>query len=90
MGSEMCIRDRGYQGDTARWIIESRDGRWGMIAGSAYAEPFLRPSGIRYNSLPMPETVIGFNWKPTVVPGAPLSASKIPSGTPDSANRLRL
>jgi len=25
-----------------------------------------------------------------VVPGAPLSASKIPSGTPDSANRLRL
>jgi 4-oxalomesaconate hydratase len=81
---------QGYHGDTARWIIESRDGRWGMIAGSAYAEPFLRPNGIRYNSLPMPETVIGTNWKPTPVPDARLSASKIPSGTPDSANRLRL
>ena len=28
---------QGYHGETARWVVEARDGRWGMLAGCAYA-----------------------------------------------------
>ena len=81
---------QGYHGETARWIIEARDGRWGQIAGCAYAEPFLRPRGIRYNILPMPETVVGEKWQPTKLHHNRTTAHKIPSGTPENAYRLKL
>ena len=80
---------QGYHGETARWIVEARDGRWGMIAGCAYAEPFLRPSSITYDSLPMPPRVVGKAFRPTVLHRARGTARDIPSATPPEAYRLK-
>ena len=80
---------QGYQGETARWIVEARDGRWGMIAGCAYAEPFLRPAAITYDSLPMPPRVVGKKFRPTVLHRARGTARDIPSATPPEAYRLK-
>ena len=80
---------QGYHEDTSRWIAETRDARWGMIAGCAYAEPFLRPTGITYNHLPMPERVLNKEYVPTDVPDQRLTARTIPSGTPPEAYRLK-
>lgn len=78
---------QGYQDGTARWIVEARDGRWGMIAGCAYAEPFLRPEGITYNHLPMPERVLGEKFVATPSYAARTTAHSVPSGTPPDAYR---
>jgi LmbE family N-acetylglucosaminyl deacetylase len=80
---------QGYHEGTARWIAETRDARWGMIAGCAYAEPFLRPTGITYNHLPMPERVLKKEYVPTDVPDKRMTARTIPSGTPPEAYRLK-
>ncbi|MBI3944045.1 MAG: PIG-L family deacetylase [Chloroflexi bacterium] len=80
---------QGYQGTAARKIAEARDGRWGMIAGCAYAEPFARPTGITYDSLPMPERVLKERYTPNNLPNDALIASSVPSGTPPDAYRLR-
>lgn len=80
---------QGYHNGTARWIVEARDARWGMIAGCAYAEPFLRPHGVTYDTLPMPPRVVGKEYVPTDVPDQRLTAHSIPSGTPPEAYRLR-
>ena len=82
------LASQGYEGDTARWIVEARDGRWGMIAGCAYAEPFLRPTGITYDYLPMPERVAKKEYVPTSVPIGSIGAHNVPSATPPEAYRL--
>ena len=46
------IKSQGYDGKCARKIIEARDGRWGMLAGCSYAEPFLRARAQTYEHLP--------------------------------------
>lgn len=83
------ITSQGYEGETARWIVEARDGRWGMIAGCAYAEPFLRPEGVLYDSLPMPPRVLDKHYRPTELHFGRGSARDIPSGTPPEAYRLK-
>ena len=80
---------QGYHEGCARWITEARDGRWGMIANCAYAEPFLRPTGITYDSLPMPDRVLHKKYVPTEMPQLRTSAHRIPSATPPAAYRLR-
>jgi hypothetical protein len=80
---------QGYHGETARWIVEARDGRRGMIADCAYAEPFLRPAAITYDSLPMPPRVVGRKFRPTVLHRARGTARDIPSATPPEAYRLK-
>ena len=80
---------QGYHEDTSRWIVEARDGRWGMIAGCAYAEPFLRPTGITYDSLPMPDRVMNKVYVPTEMPVGRTSAHTVPSATPPEAYRLK-
>lgn len=82
------LASQGYEGETARWIAEARDGRWGMIAGCAYAEPFLRPQAITYDSLPMPPRVVGKEFEPTVLHTARGTARNTPSATPPEAYRL--
>ena len=72
---------QGYQDGTARWIVEARDGRWGMIAGCAYAEPFLRPEGITYDHLPMPERVLRTKYVVTPSYEGRTTAHSVPSGT---------
>lgn len=79
---------QGYEGDCARWIVEARDGRWGMIAGCAYAEPFLRPGGITYDALPLPPRVLNKRYVPTDMPSLRTSAHRVPSATPADAYRL--
>ena len=81
---------QGYEGETARWIAEARDGRWGMIAGCAYAEPFLRPQAITYDSLPMPPRVVGKQYRATVLHTDRGTARNTPSATPPDAYRLKL
>ena len=83
------LASQGYEGETARWIAEARDGRWGMIAGCAYAEPFLRPQAITYDSLPMPPRVVGKEFEPTVLHTARGTARNTPSATPPEAYRLK-
>ena len=83
------LASQGYEGDTARWIAEARDGRWGMIAGCAYAEPFLRPTAITYDSLPMPPRVLGKEYEPTVLHSLRGTARNTPSATPPEAYRLK-
>ena len=80
---------QGYEGETARWIVEARDGRWGMNAGCAYAEPFLRPTAIRYDSLPMPPSVLGTEHEPTVLHTGRGTARNVPSATPPEAYLLK-
>ena len=80
---------QSYHGETARWIAEARDGRWGMIAQCAYAEPFLRPNGLTYDSLPMPEGVLGKEYEPTGSHTSRTTASTVPSATPPEAYRLK-
>lgn len=79
---------QGYQGDVARKIAEARDGRWGMIAGCAFAEPFLRPTGVTYDSLPMPERVLNKQYVPTDLPGEDMTARTVPSATLPEMYRL--
>lgn len=79
---------QGYQGTAARKIAEARDGRWGMIAGCAYAEPFLRPTGITYDYLPMPERVLKKRYVPNNLPDDRLRASAVPLATRPEHYRL--
>lgn len=79
---------QGYQEDCARWIVEARDGRWGMIAGCAYAEPFLRPAGITYDFLPTPPRVFKKEYVPTDMPSQRTTAHLVPSATAPEAYRL--
>ena len=81
------VVSQGYQGACARKIVEARDGRWGMIAGCSYAEPFLRPSGITYDYLPMPERVLNTPYVPNNLPGNQLIAHTVPSATPPGRAR---
>ena len=80
---------QGYHGETARSKVEARDGRWGMIAQCAYAEPFLRPTGITYDSLPMPDRVLGKEYVPTIMSSGRTTALGVPSATPPEAYRLK-
>ncbi len=79
---------QGYHGETARWVVEARDGRWGMLAGCAYAEPFLRPTAITYDTLPMPPRVVSKEYEPTVLHSGRTTAHNVPSATPPAAYLL--
>ena len=79
---------QGYHGETARWVVEARDGRWGMLAGCAYAEPFLRPMAITYDTLPMPPRVVSKEYEPTVLHSGRTTAHNVPSATPPAAYLL--
>lgn len=81
---DQIVSQRLY-GSVARKVIEARDGRWGMLAGCSYAEPFLRVGGRTYSSLPMPESVINKQFIPNNLPGDLLIAHETPLATPAEA-----
>jgi LmbE family N-acetylglucosaminyl deacetylase len=81
------IVSQGYHGPVGRKIVEARDGRWGMLAGTAYAEPFLR-GGRTYDELPMTQRVLDHVYQPTDLPGDTLVASAVPSAVPVDAFTL--
>ena len=81
------IVSQAYHGVVARKIVEARDGRWGMLAGCSYAEPWLR-GGRTYDELPMTPRVLGQIYYPTDLPGEAIAASAVPSAVPDDAFTL--
>jgi len=76
------IVSQRYEGQTARKIVESREGRWGMLAGVSYAEPFLRSTGHTYTSLPVLESVLGKEFVPNDLPGDLITAHEVPLAAP--------
>jgi LmbE family N-acetylglucosaminyl deacetylase len=78
------IVSQAYHGSVGRKIVEARDGRWGMLAGTAYAEPFLR-GGRTYDELPMTPRILERVYHPTDLPGDALTASRVPSAVPVDA-----
>jgi LmbE family N-acetylglucosaminyl deacetylase len=76
------IVSQGYDGQAARKIVESREGRWGMLAGSSYAEPFLRSRGHTFASLPLAETALSREFVPNDLPGDLITAHEVPRATP--------
>lgn len=81
------IVSQGYHGATARKILEAREGRWGMLSGVSYAEPFLR-GGRTYRALPMPEGWDARGFVPNDLPGDRVDAVAVPLAVPEDAFRL--
>ena len=59
-----------------------------MIAGSAYAEPFIRPYGLIYDSLPMTPRALNDVYQPTHKDFVDTPVNEIPSATPEVAYKL--
>lgn len=81
------IVSQGYHGATARKIVEAREGRWGMLSGVSYAEPFLR-GGRTYRALPMPDGWDERGFVPNDLPGDQVIATAVPLAVPEDAFRL--
>ncbi len=77
------IVSQSYQGRTARKLVESREGRWGMLSGCSYAEPFVR-GGRTYPALPMPP-MQSEDHIPNDLPGDQVIAIDVPSAVPADA-----
>jgi hypothetical protein len=75
---------QGYQGPFSRKLVEARDGNWGVLAGVAYAEPFIRGEGATYPSLPIGEGRRAL-VDPTGMPGTAMTAFTVPSAVPEDA-----
>ena len=81
---DQCV-SQGYHNSTGRKIVESREGRWGMLAGCSYAEPWMRDQMPRYDCLPVREEDLDKGFTPNDLPGDLMIARDIPSGVPDNA-----
>jgi LmbE family N-acetylglucosaminyl deacetylase len=80
---------QGYEGQFARKVVESRDGRHGMHAEASYAEPFLLARSVTYDSLPVAPRLADGTYVANNLPGDQLLAWNVPSATPPEAYRLR-
>jgi hypothetical protein len=80
---------QGYEGTFARKVAEARDGRFGMLANTSYAEAFMYSRGTTFTSLPLPESVLNRQYVPNDLPGDQIAAWQTPSATPPEAYRLR-
>ena len=79
---------QGYQGAAARKIVEAREGRWGMLAGCAYAEPWMRDRAARYPCLPVRSEDLDKGYTPNDLPGDLLLCHGIPVATEAGVNDL--
>lgn len=79
---------QGYEGDVARKIVEAREGRWGMHAGVAYAEPFFVYRGPTLKSLPVSDAIRSREYVPNNMPGPALLAHKVALATDPDAYRF--
>jgi LmbE family N-acetylglucosaminyl deacetylase len=80
---------QGYEGQFARKLMEARDGRFGMLANTSYAEAFMFSRGTTFPSLPLPESVMNRQYVPNDLPGDQITAWQTPSATPPEAYRPR-
>ena len=80
---------QGYEGQFARKVAEARDGRFGMLANTSYAEAFMFSRGTTFSSLPLPDVVMNRQYVPNDLPGDQISAWQTPDATPPEAHRLK-
>jgi LmbE family N-acetylglucosaminyl deacetylase len=80
---------QGYEGQFARKVAEARDGRFGMLANTSYAEAFMYSRGTTFPSLPLPESVMNRQWVPNDLPGDQITAWQTPSAIPPHGGRGR-
>ena len=80
---------QGYEGQFARKVAEARDGRFGMLANTSYAEAFMYSRGTTFPSLPLPESVMNREYVPNDLPGDQITAWQTPSATPPEAYRRK-
>lgn len=73
---------QGYQGSAARKIVEAREGRWGMLCGCSYAEPWVRDRAVRYKHLPVRPEDLESEYVPNDIPGDLLLCKDIPERRP--------
>ena len=69
--------------------VEARDGRFGMMANTSYAEAFMYSRSTTFESLPLPESVLHREFVPNDLPGDQVIAWQTPSATPPEAYRRR-
>jgi LmbE family N-acetylglucosaminyl deacetylase len=86
---DQCV-SQGYQGTAARKIIEARDGRWGMLCGCSYAEPWVRERAPRSSFLPVYADDLDREFHANDLPGDLMIARDIPSAVPENAHHLPL
>lgn len=75
---------QGYQGQAARKILESREGRWGMLCGCSYAEPWMWDKAPRYGMLPVRPGDLDKRYTPNDLPGDLMLCRDIPVHTPQA------
>jgi len=80
---------QGYEGSMARKAAEARDGRFGMMANTSYAEAFMYSRSTTFQSLPLPHDVLDREYVPNDLPGDQITAWQTPSATPPEAYRRR-
>jgi len=80
---------QGYEGQFARKVAEARDGRFGMLANTSYAEAFMHSRGTTFPSLPLPESVMNRTWVPNDLPGDRITAWQTPDATPPASRGRR-
>jgi LmbE family N-acetylglucosaminyl deacetylase len=78
---------QGYEGSMARKAAEARDGRFGMMANTSYAEAFMYSRSTTFRSLPLPEDVLNREFVPNDLPGDQITAWQTPSATAPEAYR---
>ena len=65
---DQCV-SQGYHKSAARKIMEARDGRWGMLAGCSYAEPWMSDKPPRHSSLPVRDKDLDRTFYANDLPG---------------------
>ena len=81
---DQCV-SQGYHKTAARKIMEARDGRWGMLAGCSYAEPWMRDMQPRYSSLPVRDRDLDKAFHANDLASDQTVCQDIPSAVPDDA-----
>ena len=69
---------QGYQGACARKLLEAREGRWGMLCGCSYAEPWVRDRAPRFPHLPMRPDDLRKKYVPNDLPGDQMRCKGLP------------
>lgn len=81
---DQCV-SQGYQSGCARKLIESREGRWGMLCGCSYAEAWMRDRAPRYSHLPVRSEDLNEQFRPGGIAGELVNAHTVPSAIPADA-----
>ena len=81
---DQCV-SQAYHGSCCRKLIESRDGRWGMLCGCSYAEPWMRDRAPRHSLLPVRAEDLDEQFRPGGIPGDLITAHAVPSAIPPEA-----